>query len=136
MNRVGRLAAAIAAAVGAAAAAVAIHPRTRQAAGSTAKRQSANVAALVGTSVGRAVRRRPDDVGLTEAVRGAIAVHGAQGVTVTAHRGTVTLRGEVPALDDIDALEDAARAAGARDVNNLLRLPANAVARPGATQPS
>jgi len=45
-------------------------------------------------------------------------------MSVTVHKGTVTLRGEVSHLDDIDALEETARSvAGVTDVNNLLRLP-------------
>jgi osmotically-inducible protein OsmY len=48
-------------------------------------------------------------------------------VGVSAHKGTITLRGEVARLDAIDAFEDAARSvAGVSDVNNLLRLVAAA----------
>ena len=111
-----------------------IHPRGRKVATATAKRQSANVAALVGSSVHRARPRRGDDIGLVDAVRGALEVKGAPTVAVTAHRGIVTLRGEVDDLDDIDSLEAAARTAGARDVNNLLRLARSE--RPAAAQPS
>ncbi|MHB8717773.1 MAG: BON domain-containing protein [Candidatus Dormibacteria bacterium] len=132
MNRVGRLAAAIAAAVGGAATAIVIHPRGRRAATAAARRQSANVAALVGSSVSRGKPRRGSDSGLAEAVQAAITARGAEGIAVTAHNGTVTLRGEVSELDDIDALEAAARGAGARDVNNLLRLPRSQ--RPPAAQ--
>jgi osmotically-inducible protein OsmY len=50
---------------------------------------------------------------------------GAEAIQVTAHRSTVTLRGEVIHLDDIDAFEATARhVTGVSDVNNLLRLAA------------
>ncbi|MDQ2961415.1 MAG: BON domain-containing protein, partial [Candidatus Dormibacteraeota bacterium] len=60
-----------------------------------------------------------------EAVRGAL--HDAFGAEaeatqVSSHHGTVTLRGEVQRLNDIDAYEACARSVDPRDVNNLLRL--------------
>lgn len=100
-----------------------------------ARRRTANVATLVGASRGRDRR----DARLASEVedRLAEAFGSATGeVRVSAHRGSVTLRGEVARLDDIDAFEAHARGiAGVDDVNNLLRLPV-AVARSAAPPPA
>ncbi len=49
---------------------------------------------------------------------------------ISAHKSTVTLRGEVDQLSDIDALEATARSvAGVSDINNLLRLAAPSPSR-------
>ena len=137
MKGLGRISAAIGAGLAGVGAAVFLHPRAgarnRRAAAGVARRQSANVATMVGASIehapGRAGRREEQ---LADAVRAALAAgHGdvAAGLHVTAHRATVTLRGEVTRLDDIDALEATARSvAGVGDVNNLLRLAAPASA--------
>jgi osmotically-inducible protein OsmY len=130
MKRVGRLSAAIGAALAGVGAAVVLHPRSgarhRTATAGAARRQSANVATLLGVSVGRASRhRRPSDAQLAEDVRDQLRRtfgDAADGIQVSSHHRTVTLRGEVAQLDDIDAYEACARSAEPRDVNNLLRL--------------
>ncbi|MEO8899395.1 MAG: BON domain-containing protein [Candidatus Dormibacter sp.] len=132
MKGVTRAAAAIGAAVAGIGAAIFLLPRRgasrRQAATVIAKRQTAHVATLVGV---RANRREAE---LVEGVRAELAVRfgdESDGVGVTAHKSTVTLRGEVGQLDAIDAFEDAARSVGGvSDVNNLLRLVATARAAP------
>ncbi|HWF57762.1 MAG TPA: BON domain-containing protein [Candidatus Dormibacteraeota bacterium] len=136
MKGLGRISTAIGAAVAGVAAAVFLHPRSgarhRSAAAGVARRQSATVATMVGASVARAPRRTSR--GATEVadrVRAALAEQhpGADAIQLTVHKGTVTLRGEVDHLDDIDALEETARSvAGVTDVNNLLRLPTAASA--------
>ena len=132
MRGLGRITAALGAAIAGAGAAIFLHPRSggrnRHAAAGVARRRSANVA----TIVGRAPRRGPGELRIADAVHAPL-VAGHPGVTdglqVTAHKGTVTLRGEVARLDDIDALEATARSvAGVADVNNLLRLATTATA--------
>lgn len=130
MKRFAQLSAAIGAALAGLGAAIFLHPRSgaqrRTAAAGAARRQSANVATLVGGSVGLGSRHRRGDADLVTSVRDQLAAafgEAAAAIDVAAHHGTVTLRGEVPEIDDIDAFEDAARSAGAADVNNLLRLP-------------
>lgn len=137
MKGIGRISAAIGAAVAGIGAAVFLHPRSgarnRKVAAGVARRQSANVATMVGASVasapGRGGRR---ELQLADSVRAALsAVHAgsADALQVSAHKSTVTLRGEVAHLDDIDAFEATARSvAGVGDVNNLLRLAAPASA--------
>jgi osmotically-inducible protein OsmY len=123
MKGVGRISAAVGAAAAAVGAAIFLlprhGPRRRQAAADVAKRQTAHVATLVGAR-GDAAER------LVEGVRAELTLQfGAEcaGIQVTAHRATITLRGEVGRLGAIDAFEEAARSvAGVRDVNNLLRL--------------
>ena len=131
MKRVTRVAAAVAAPVAGIGAAIFLLPRhraRRDAAAGVAKRQTAHVATLVGV---RANRREAE---LVEGVRAELAQRfGGESaeVGVTAHKSTVTLRGEVVRLDAIDAFEDAARSVvGVSDVNNLLRLVATARATP------
>jgi osmotically-inducible protein OsmY len=136
MKGLGRISAAVGAALAGLGAAVFLHPRSgarnRSAAAGVARRQSANVATMVGASVarapGRASRSAP---AVADRVRAALAEQhpGAVALQLTVHKGTVTLRGEVDHLDDIDALEETARSvAGVTDVNNLLRLPTPAAA--------
>jgi osmotically-inducible protein OsmY len=133
MKGVGRITAALGAAIAGVGAAVFFHPRSggrnRHAAAGVARRRSANVATLVGRSSGRGGRT---ELHLVDDTLAAI-VERHPGATsdlqITAHRGTVTLRGEVSRLDDIDALEATARSVpGVADVNNLLRLATTATA--------
>jgi osmotically-inducible protein OsmY len=131
MKGVTRAAAAIGAAVAGIGAAIFLLPRNRarrQSAAGVAKRQSAHVATLVGV---RANRREAELVdGVRAELEQRFGDESAE-VGVTAHKGTVTLRGEVARLDAIDAFEDAARSVvGVSDVNNLLRLVATARATP------
>ncbi len=130
MKGLGRISAAIGASLAGLGAAVFLHPRSgarnRKAAAGVARRQSANVATMVGASVpgapGRGGRR---ETRLAETVREELSSRhpNADPLQVTAHKGTVTLRGEVAHLDDIDAFEATARSVtGVGDVNNLLRL--------------
>jgi osmotically-inducible protein OsmY len=132
MKGVGRVTAALGAGIAALGAAIFLHPRSggrnRKAAAAAARRQSANVATMVGASVARAPRRGGrNEAQLAESVRSQLGERhsgAAEAMSVTVHKGTVTLRGEVSQLDDIDALEETARSvAGVTDVNNLLRLP-------------
>jgi osmotically-inducible protein OsmY len=131
MKGVTRAAAALGAAVAGIGAAIFVLPRQRarrQSAAGVAMRQTAHVAALVGV---RASRR---DAELIDGVRAELEERFGEEsaeVGVTAHKGTVTLRGEVARLDAIDAFEEAARSVvGVSDVNNLLRLVATARATP------
>ncbi|MGH7721322.1 MAG: BON domain-containing protein [Candidatus Dormibacteria bacterium] len=138
MKGIGRISAALGAGLATLGAAVFLHPRAggrnRRAAAAAARRQSANVATMVGASVARAPGRGGrGEAQLAERVRSELGERhpgAAPGLQVTAHRTTVTLRGEVAHLDDIDALEETARSvAGVGDVNNLLRLPTTASSR-------
>jgi osmotically-inducible protein OsmY len=131
MKGVTRVAAAVGAAVAGIGATIFLLPRhraRREAAAGVAKRQTAHVATLVGV---RANRREAE---LVEGVRAELDQRFGEEsaeVGVTAHKSTVTLRGEVVRLDAIDAFEDAARSVvGVSDVNNLLRLVATARATP------
>jgi osmotically-inducible protein OsmY len=131
MKAVGRISAAVGAGLAGLGAAIFLHPRfggrNRKSAAGMARRQSANMATLVGASAartpGRGARREAE---LVESVRSELSVShpdAAGSLQVIVHKGTVTLRGEVLHLDDIDALEETARSvAGVSDVNNLLRL--------------
>jgi osmotically-inducible protein OsmY len=136
MKGLGRISAAIGAGLAGLSAAVFLHPRSgarnRAAAAGVARRQSANVATMVGASVtgapGRTGRREAQ---LADAVRAELGSRhpGADSIQVSVHKSTVTLRGEVTHLDDIDTFEATARSvAGVGDVNNLLRLAAPAPA--------
>jgi osmotically-inducible protein OsmY len=135
MKWLGRVSAAVAAAAAGMGATVFLHPRSgprsREAAAGAARRQSANVAAMVGGSVARAQRRGDRrQAQLAESVRAELSArHGAAAddLQVLVHKATVTLRGEVKQLRDIEAFEHTARAVpGVADVNNLLRLPVSA----------
>jgi osmotically-inducible protein OsmY len=136
MKGLGRISTAIGAAVAGVGAAVFLHPRSgarnRTAAAGVARRRSANVATMVGASVSRSPGRgRRNEVQLADRVRSALADShtDADGMQVTVHKGTVTLRGEVSLLRDIAAYELTARSIqGVSDVNNLLRLAATAAA--------
>jgi osmotically-inducible protein OsmY len=133
MKAVGRITAALGAAIAGVGAAIFFHPRSggpnRHAAAGVARRRSENVTTIVGRSSGRGRRaelRLADDALATIVERHPGATNDLQ---VTAHRDTVTLRGEVSRLDDIDALEATARSVpGVADVNNLLRLATTATA--------
>ncbi len=138
MKGLGRISAAIGAGLAGLGAAVFLHPRAgarnRRVAAGVARRQSANVATMVGASVGSAPGRggRKEEQLVDRVRAGLSAEHAgaADALQISAHKSTVTLRGEVTHLDDIDAFEATARAvAGVRDVNNLLRLAAPAAAR-------
>ncbi len=134
MKGLGRISAGIGAAVAGLGAAVFLNPRggakNRHAAAGVARRQSANVATMVGASVGRTPRRGArHDALLAERVHTALAERhpDAEPPQVLVHKGAVTLRGEVLRLREIDALELTARSVdGVADVNNLLRLAATA----------
>jgi osmotically-inducible protein OsmY len=128
MKGVGRITAALGAGIAAlGGAAIFLHPRSggrnRKATAAVARRQSANVATIVGASR----RGGRNDAQLGDRVRSQLGERhsgAADAMSVTVHKGTVTLRGEVSHLDDIDALEETARSVvGVTDVNNLLRLP-------------
>jgi osmotically-inducible protein OsmY len=133
MKGFGRISAAIGASLAGVGAAVFLHPRqgarNRHAAAGVARRRSVNVATLVGTAVptlpGRTARREEQ---LAQSVRDALSARHLgidAGLHISAHKSTVTLRGEVDQLSDIDALEATARSvAGVSDINNLLRLAA------------
>jgi osmotically-inducible protein OsmY len=123
------------------AAAFFLHPRLgarrRAVAGAAVKRESANVAAMVGSALDTPPRRllgRGNDPQLASVARLALQVafgDKADGVTVRAERGLVTLRGEVDQIDDIDAYEAAVRSVpGVDDVDNLLRLQLTGQVRP------
>ncbi|MDQ6856631.1 MAG: BON domain-containing protein [Candidatus Dormibacteraeota bacterium] len=131
MKALGRISAAVGAGLAGMGAAVFLHPRSgarnRQAAAGVARRQSANVATMVGASVanapGRGGRKQEQLAEKVRAQLGADHAGAADALHVSAHKSTVTLRGEVSHLDDIDAFEASARSvAGVGDVNNLLRL--------------
>ncbi len=137
MKTLGRITAAIGGGVAGIGAAVFLHPRSgarnRRAAAGVARRQSANVATMVGATVsstlGRGARRQDQLVSAVRAELGARHPGAADGLQVSAHKSTVTLRGEVTNLDDIERLEGTARSVdGVGDVNNLLRLAAAASA--------
>jgi osmotically-inducible protein OsmY len=135
MKGLGRISAAIGAALTGLGAAVFLHPRSgarnRRVAAGVARRRSASVATLVGTSVaGAPARGGRKESQLSDSVHAALRARhadAAESLQVTAHKSTVTLRGEVNYLDDIDAFEATARTVvGVGDVNNLLRLAAPA----------
>ncbi len=136
MKGLGRITAALGAGVAGLGAAIFLHPRSgarnRKAAAGVARRQSASVATMVGASVANGAGRGGRwEVQLAERVRAELGLRHADaaGMHVSAHKSTVTLRGEVTHLDDIDAFEATARSvAGVSDVNNLLRLAAPASA--------
>lgn len=125
MKGVGRISAAVGAAVAGTGAAIYFllprhGARRRQSAAGVARRQTAHVATIVGArSSGR-------DAQLVESVRDELASRFGDELPelgITAHRGVVTLRGEVTRLQAIEAFEEAARSvSGVDDVNNLLRL--------------
>jgi osmotically-inducible protein OsmY len=135
MKRLGRISAAIGAGLAGLGAAVFLHPRSgarnRHAAAGVARRRSANVATMVGATVaaapGRGGRKEEE---LASAVRAALSARhpeAADALNVSAHKSTVTLRGEVTDIDDIELFEATARSvSGVGDVNNLLRLAATA----------
>jgi osmotically-inducible protein OsmY len=123
MRGVGRISAALGAAVAGVGAAIFLLPRhgaRRQSAAGVPKRRTVHVATIVGA---RASRR---EALLVESVRAELRQRFGDECAelgITAHKGAVTLRGEVARLQAIDAFEDAARSvAGVSDVNNLLRL--------------
>lgn len=122
------------------AAAVFLHPRDgarRRAAAATAvRRESASVAALVGTAVdtGYYRSRNREDASLANRARLALEMGvgaGAALLSVRAERGVVRIRGEVDEIDDIGRYEAVVRAvAGVREVDNLLRVRVTDAASP------
>ena len=137
MKGLGRITAALGAGLAGLGAAVFLHPRSgarnRKAAVGVARRQSANVATMVGASVaaapGRGGRKEGELASSVRAELGDRHAGAAADIQVSVHKTTVTLRGEVTHLDDIDTFEATARSvAGVSDVNNLLRLAAPASA--------
>jgi osmotically-inducible protein OsmY len=131
MKGLGRISAAIGAGLAGIGAAVFLHPRSgarhRQAAAGVARRRSAYVATMVGATVagapGRGGRKEEELASNVRAELSARHVGAAGALMVSAHRSTVTLRGEVTDIDDIALFEATARSvSGVGDVNNLLRL--------------
>ena len=113
-----------------------LHPRRGAPRRAAVRRESANVAALVG-SVIEAPRRadeRGSDAQLAADARLSLKVafgEPADELTVKARRGVVTLRGEVADIDDIARYDAAVRSIpGVLDVDNLLRLRLPAAVRP------
>ena len=113
-----------------------LHPRRGARRRAAVRRESANVAALVG-SVIEAPRRsdeRGSDAQLAADARLSLKVafgEPADELTVKARRGVVTLRGEVADIDDIARYDAAVRSIlGVLDVDNLLRLRLPAAVRP------
>jgi osmotically-inducible protein OsmY len=81
------------------------------------------VGASVASAPGRSGRKEEQLADRVLAELGAAHEGAADALHVSAHKSTVTLRGEVIHLHDIDAFEATARSvAGVSDVNNLLRL--------------
>ena len=110
-----------------------LHPREgvrrRAAAGEVVRRESANVASLVGTAADSPSRRRyrnRADAELAGRVRVALEKgvgDGAGHLSVAVDRGVVGIRGEVDDISDIDRYEAVVRGVpGVRDVDNLLRV--------------
>jgi hypothetical protein len=142
VTRILKVVAAPAGAAIAMAAAFFLHPRLgarrRAKAGAAVKRESANVAALVGTAIettpARRLIQRGDDPQLAAVAQLALQVafgDAAAAVTVRATRGVVTMRGEVEDIDHIDGYEQTLRSVpGVKDVDNLLRLRLIGSARP------
>ena len=141
MTRVLKLAGATIGAAVAVATAFFLHPRSgarrRAVAGAAIRRESANVAALIGSALEpqpspRFGRRSGDHI--AERARLALSAsfgEPAEAITVRAHDGVVTLRGEVDDMADISRYEAAIRTIpGVRDVDNLLRLRLPGFGRP------
>ena len=131
MRGLARISATVGAALAGLGAAVFLHPRAgarnRKAAAGVARRRSANVATMVGGSMTGASGRGGRKEGrLADSVRAELGQRhagAAEAIHVSAHKSTITLRGEVVHLDDIETFEATARGvAGVSDVNNLLRL--------------
>lgn len=125
------------------AAAFFLHPRNgarrRAKVAAAVRRESANVATLVGTAVDTGSRRHPrhhDDAALAGRVRLALEMGigaGAEQLTVSTERGLVRVRGEVEDIVDIARYEALVRTvAGVRDVDNLLRVRVTNGAHPRA----
>ena len=132
MPRIVKLMAAGAGTAAAVAAAFFLHPRSGARRRAAVRRESANVAALVGAAVEvpkRSLRREPDQ--LAARVRLALQVtFGAEADAIAVKQldGVVTLRGEVDDIEDIARYEMAVRdIPGVQEVDNLLRLRATAV---------
>lgn len=130
MTRVLKLVGAGIGAAAAVATAFFLHPRSgarrRAVAGAAIRRESANVATLIGSAQPRRRLGRRSGDKIEERTRIAlIATFGDAGdlIAVRAHRGVVTLRGEVDDMVDISRYEAAVRSIpGVHDVDNLLRL--------------
>lgn len=125
MSRVVKLVAAGIGTAAAVAAAFFLHPTSGPRRRAAVRRESANVAALVGVAVPRRSAARESDE-LAARVRLALQVTfgaEAEGVAVRQERQVVTLRGEVDDIEDIARYEAAVRdVPGVQDVDNLLRL--------------
>lgn len=137
MPRVLKLVAATTGTALVAAAAFFLQPRSGAHRRATARRETANVAALVGTAIDVRPRRfranRWDDT-LADRVRIALSVgfgESAGRIEVRSDRGVVTLRGEVEEIADITTIDAAIRSVGGVvDIDNLLRLRDPAAIRP------
>ena len=128
MSRIVKVLAAGIGTLAAVSAAFFLHPRRGARRRAAVRRESANVAALVG-SVIEAPRRsaeRGSDAQLAADARLSLKEafgEPADELTVKARRGIVTLRGEVADIDDIARYDGAVRSIpGVVDVDNLLRL--------------
>ncbi|MHB8537630.1 MAG: BON domain-containing protein [Candidatus Dormibacteria bacterium] len=129
MTRVLKLAAAATGAAVIAIAAFLLHPRSGARRRAAARRATVGVASLVGSAVDKRPRRSATtswDETLADRVRVALSLGFgdlATGLEIRAHRGVITLRGEVDELTDITRFETAVREVGdVADVDNLLRL--------------
>jgi hypothetical protein len=116
-----------------------IGARRRAAARAAVRRESANVAALVGEVIDRRPRRpwrRPSTTAVAGRARLALEASfgdAARAIQVREGAGVVTLRGEVEEMGDIARYEAAVRALpGVVDVDNLIRLRVYGVTRPSA----
>jgi len=113
-----------------------LHPRRGARRRAAVRRESANVAALVGSVIETPRRsgERASDVQLAADARLSLKVtfgEPADELTVKARRGILTLRGEVADIDDIARYDAAVRSIpGVVDVDNLLRLRLAGAVRP------
>jgi osmotically-inducible protein OsmY len=129
VTRVLKVVAATTAATVAVAAAFFLHPRSGAQRRAAVRRESANVAAMVGSAIeGGPSRLRRDGPDRTIEDRARLVLSETFGdesgqIKIRAHDGIVTLRGEVEQLRDITRYDDAVRTVrGVVDVDNLLRL--------------
>ncbi len=137
MSRMVKVAAAALGTAAAVAAAFFLHPRSGARRRAAVRRESANVAALVGSAIDtprRTLRRTvPPDTAAEQATLALRVSFGeaAEQITVRSARGVVTLRGEVDDIADIARYEAAVRGLpGVVDVDNLLRLRLAGSSRP------
>ena len=136
MPRIVKVAAASAGTAIAVTAAFFLHPRSGAGRRAAVRRESASVAALVGSAIDAPRRRSGARLADSVAVEVRRALHAAFGdaseeIGVKVDRGVVTLRGEVDDLEDIGRYDAVARsAAGVTEVDNLLRLRLTGSAKP------